>query len=511
MIVRRLSHRCLIGAMTLAGFGLIACSQDAAREQPAVPQVEHAVPGDNVLANVPDLDVPSENGRSTQVTTSGVVAGARVWPDRPRTENRPAGSMYAASTPDVGADAPTHTEWPMSRNRVTGPMYASAAGLTGDLLADPASVEAIAPDGAVAWSLTLGTFELESLGLDARAEIFGRSMDNPDAPLLMAAAADDKGAQKPTSAECSAFKLDIDADLGEVLRAGCQPTLAQMSALMDNPLGNVAMLFTQFDFTRLKNPSTGKTADKYNYMGIAQFPKRLNKDWNLINRVVWNVPSMPLDQDKLDAAKIRVSNVGDSFTVPPGSPALIDLFGGRTTGFGDIYYVALFSPTEPIKLDGGGKFVWGAGFDLGFPTASEDILGTGRWTAGPSALGVYLGRKWKIGALATHYWDFAGEDDRDDVNLTNLQYFVFYSLDETTSIGAAPNIIANWEQNEDNILTLPVGIGISKTFKFGKVPVRFGAEIHYSIIQPDDVAGSEWNFRFYVIPAVPSALFSWMQ
>ncbi len=392
-----------------------------------------------------------------------------------------------------------------------GAAIGAAAGPTGGLLADPASVGAIAPDGAVARSLALGTFELESLDLDARAEIFGRSMDNPDAPLLMAAAADDKGAEKPMSAECSAFKLDIDADLGDVLRAGCQPTLAQMSALMNNPLGNVAMLYTQFDFTRLKNPSTGKTADKGNYMGIAQFPKRLNKDWNLINRVIWNVPSIPLDQDKLDAAKIGVSNASDSFIVPPGSPPLIDLFGGRTTGFGDMYYVGLFSPTEPIKLDGGGKFVWGAGFDLGFPTASEDILGTGRWTAGPSALGVYLGRKWKIGALATQFWDFAGEDDRDDVNLTNLQYFVFYSLDETTSIGAAPNIIANWQQTDDNILTLPVGIGISKTFKFGKVPVRFGAEIHYSVIQPDDVAGADWNFRFYVIPAVPSALFSWMQ
>ncbi len=44
-----------------------------------------------------------------------------------------------------------------------------------------------------------------------------------------------------------------------------------------------------------------------------------------------------------------------------------------------------------------------------------------------------------------------------------------------------------------------------------RIVVRFGAEIHYSVIQPDDVAGADWNFRFYVIPAVPSALFSWMQ
>jgi hypothetical protein len=53
------------------------------------------------------------------------------------------------------------------------------------------------------------------------------------------------------SEECLAFEKDIDADLGDVLKAGCEPTLAQMSALMDNPLGNVAMLFTQFDYYKM--------------------------------------------------------------------------------------------------------------------------------------------------------------------------------------------------------------------------------------------------------------------
>ncbi len=300
--------------------------------------------------------------------------------------------------------------------------------------------------------------------------------------------------------------------IGDIIKDGCQPNTAQMSALMDNPLGNVAMLFTQFDLVRMKNPSNGKTANKGNYMGIAQFPKGLGKDWNLINRVVWNVPSMPLDQDKIDRADQRYGSGEGPIVLPPvgAGPAPIDLFDGRTTGFGDMYYVGLFSPKKPRDM-GNGKFVWGGGFDLGFPTATDDILGTGKWLAGPSALGVYLGPKWKLGALMQQYWDFAGDSDRDDVNMMNLQYFYMYSLDETTSIGAAPNIIINWEQDSDNKLTLPVGLGINKTVQIGKVPVRFGAEVYYSVIQPDDVAGAEWNFRFYMIPAAPSALFKWMQ
>ena len=370
-----------------------------------------------------------------------------------------------------------------------------------------------ASDGTIVGPFTAGTYQFESDDLDAGTKSLDRSINKLN-PLFQIAAADkdkDDGEAKPKSPECLAFEKDQNADLGDVLRAGCKPSLAQMSALMDNPVGNVAMLFTQFDATKLENDANGKTAEKYNYMGIAQFPKRINKNWNLINRFVWNVTSMPISQDALDAAGQNFgSGPGGDVLPAQGSPvAPIDLFGGRTNGLGDFYYVGLFSPTEPISV-GDGKVVWGAGFDLGFPTATEDILGTGKWTAGPSALGVYLGKTWKVGALAQQYWDFAGDDDRDAVNLTNLQYFVYYSLNDTTSIGAAPNIIANWEQDSDNVWTVPIGIGINKTFQFGKVPVRFGAEFHYSVIQPDNVAGAEWNLRFYMIPAVPSALFGWM-
>jgi hypothetical protein len=263
----------------------------------------------------------------------------------------------------------------------------------------------------------------------------------------------------------------------------------------------------------MRNNATGKEANKTVYTGIAQFPKKLNEDWSLINRVIWTVPSVPLDQDKINDAGGGDFAEGPGATLPPGgsAPLPIDIFDGRTTGFGDMYYVGLFTPAEPaLRLDNGANVLWGLGFDLGFPTASEDILGTGKWLAGPSFLGVYMGPKWKVGGLGMHYWDFAGDDDRDDVNMTNLQYFVYYSLDETSSIGAGPNIIANWEADNDNRFTVPVGIGYNRTFQFGKVPVRFGAEVHYSVIMPDDTPASEWDFRFYIIPAVPSALFAWM-
>jgi hypothetical protein len=233
-----------------------------------------------------------------------------------------------------------------------------------------------------------------------------------------------------------------------------------------------------------------------------------------ISDSVYTVPSVPLDQGKVDRLLARATSVppGSGPAQPPQGlgAAPIDFVGGRTTGFGDMYYVGLLSPKEGIKHETGGSSVWGVGGDLAFPTATDDVLGSGKWSAGPAALYAYLGPKWKIGALWQQYFSFAGDSDRPDVNVSNIQYFVYYSIDEVTSIGAGPNIIADWEQDSGDRWTVPIGIGINRTFQFGKVPVRIGIEFHYSVVRPDNL-GAEWDLRFFVIPAVPAALFKWMQ
>ncbi len=356
-----------------------------------------------------------------------------------------------------------------------------------------------------------------ALGGADRGEKISKMLDLTDPSFVYLAMAEEESqeenALEPLSPECEAFAKDPDADIGDIIRAGCKPTLPQMSKLMDNPLGNVAMLFTQFDFSVLENPTNGIKENRVNYMGIAQFPKGISENWNLINRIVWNVPSMPLDQDKITTKKNQYGSGEGPIVLPPdGSPrAPVDIFSGRTTGFGDMYYNGLFSPKEGYKTDSGASLLWGAGLCLGFPTASRDLLGTGKYLAGPSALGVYMGPKWKYGALAQQYFSYAGDNDRDDVSLLNLQYFLFYSVDDVTAIGIAPNIVADWKQTSGNKWTVPIGLGISRTFQLGPVPIRLGLEVHYSVIRPDDVVGSLWNFRFYIIPAAPSALFSWMR
>ncbi len=100
--------------------------------------------------------------------------------------------------------------------------------------------------------------------------------------------------------ECVAFRANANANIGEIMRAGCEPTLGQMSKLMDNPIGNVAMWINQVDVFDLTNDEISKSRDEtqVNYMGIIQVPTSISKNWSIIQRVVYSAPSFPMSQNK---------------------------------------------------------------------------------------------------------------------------------------------------------------------------------------------------------------------
>jgi len=67
----------------------------------------------------------------------------------------------------------------------------------------------------------------------------------------------------------------------------------------------------------------------------------------------------------------------------------------------------------------------------------------------------------------------------------------------------APNITANWELESDDRWTIPAELGVSKMVKFGKLPVKIGFEVQYTVVRPD-FFGMDWNFRFNFIPVIPN-------
>ena len=111
--------------------------------------------------------------------------------------------------------------------------------------------------------------------------------------------------------------------------------------------------------------------------------------------------------------------------------------------------------------------------------------------------------KWIFGAVAQHWWSFAGDSDRDSVNLTDVQYIIRYRLSPQTNIGMAPNIQYNWNADSGDKLRFPIGGGISTVVMLGRLPVGIGVEAYYYAETPDTF-GPEYQFRFFFTPVLPS-------
>lgn len=205
-------------------------------------------------------------------------------------------------------------------------------------------------------------------------------------------------------------------------------------------------------------------------------------------------PFMPFEVGEENQAMLTFRPVFPLVTQPllEGDPLESS---GHKTGFGDIQLLTLAGPNS------GEGLVWGAGATFAFPTASDDVLGQGKYSAGPAAMIFNIGKPWVFGLLAQHWESYAGDDDRDDTSRTEIQYTIRYALPNAMSIGMGPTVIYDWEADSGNALTFPVGLGVTKTTRWGKVPVKLRAEFHYSVIKPDDY-GSEWNFRIQVTPIV---------
>jgi len=256
----------------------------------------------------------------------------------------------------------------------------------------------------------------------------------------------------PVPALLAQGEADGDGTIGpgenaaEELAKAAQNPVADLISL---PLQNN----TNFDF----GPEE-KTQNILNIQPV--WPFALTEDWNLITRSILPVISQP------------------------------GLFPGddRKNGLGDLTFTAFLSPTEP------GKWIWGAGPVLLLPTATDDKLGTEKWGAGPSAVALTSDGPWLYGALVSQIWSFAGDDDRDDVNQLLVQPFVNYNLANGWYLVSSPILTANWEADNSNTWTVPLGGGFGKIFRVGSQPVNAQIQAFYNVEAPDN--GADWQLRF---------------
>jgi hypothetical protein len=231
---------------------------------------------------------------------------------------------------------------------------------------------------------------------------------------------------------------------------------ADLAKTSQNPVGDLISV----PFQNNTNFGIGPFERTQNILNIQPVvPISISRKWNLISRTIIPLINQPHFE----------SNDGTTF------------------GVGDINPTLFLTPKKP------GKIIWGVGPTVFLPTATDQRLGTGKWSAGPSFVVLAMPGKFVLGVLASNFWSFAGSSGRPEVNSFFSQVFVNYNLPKGWFLSSAPIITANWEAASGEQWTVPVGGGIGRVTKFGKQPVSITAQAYYNAVRP--TGSAEWQLR----------------
>ena len=268
-----------------------------------------------------------------------------------------------------------------------------------------------------------------------------------------------------------------DASVEAEAEAPEAQSATEVSKQLANPVTSFWSLQFQQNNYLLDDP--GRYSPNLQFQPV--LPISLTSDWNLVTR-----PVIPLF-------------VSQPHPVLAGAPPRMESV--TTTGFGDMILMEMLSPGPSMA----GNWLLGVGPTFIFPTASTAFTGQGKWQAGPSAVVGYLSAKWILGAFVQNWTSFAGVSSRSSTNQMNLQPIAAYFFGEGWSIGYSGNILANWTADSHNVWTVPLGLGVSKVVKFGKLPVKVGIAGQYMPIHPE-AFGQQWNIQVSFTPVIPKLI-----
>jgi hypothetical protein len=277
-----------------------------------------------------------------------------------------------------------------------------------------------------------------------------------------------------------------------------------------NPLGgDFLILLNQFDNYFLDGDITDETRhiNTWAIQPVIPLPMEnlIGENWIMVNR-----PTFPI---VLNADLPKIPNIDLSGGGPPEIPSGLPPFlaGGlpfrQESGFGDMVMFNLLGQSLPTERWGGGDLVWALGPTWQFPTAYKEVLGSGKYAVGPSAVGAFIGRRFILGGLFQHWESYAsgGKGSHEPVSYSWLNLFYFWNLENGWQIGGTPVITADWEADKDEQRwTVPIGLGVYKThFFFGKMPIKLGVEMQWMPERPE-AYGTEFNIRLVIAPILPS-------
>ena len=203
-----------------------------------------------------------------------------------------------------------------------------------------------------------------------------------------------------------------------------------------------------------------RTQDVLNIQPV--IPMRISKNWNLITRIIQPIVWQPYPNETT----------------------------GGEYGLGDMNPTFFLSPFKP------GKIIWGAGPAFVIPTATNSILGQGKFDIGPSVVALTQPGHWTLGILTNNVWSVAGSGGRPAVNQFLLQYFINYNLKKGYYITWQPTLTANWRAPSGSVWTVPYGGGIGRIMKLGFQPISLTAQFYGNAVRPSGTPS--WTMRLQI-------------
>jgi hypothetical protein len=257
------------------------------------------------------------------------------------------------------------------------------------------------------------------------------------------------------------------ADTGEKPAGDAEAEEKDLAKKVQNPVADLISVPFQNNTTYNIGPND-RAANTLNIQPV--IPVHLSEDVLLISRIIVPIVYQP------------------TLTSP----------GGGTSGVGDANPTFFLSPGRP------GKLIWGVGPVFLLPTATQTAIGTGKWSVGPSAVGLLQTKHWTVGALANQVWSFAGLDNRSSVSLMTVQYFVNYNLPHAWYLSSSPILTFNWKASAGNEWTVPFGGGVGKILRLGKLPLNGEVQGYYNLRSADATEIGSWQIRIQLAFLFPT-------
>ena len=233
---------------------------------------------------------------------------------------------------------------------------------------------------------------------------------------------------------------------------------------LSNPVASLISVPFQSNFEFKLGPNNDGFKYTLNFQPVV--PVSLTKDWNAIVRTI-----VPI----IDQSDVIAPNTSQG-------------------GLSDITQSFFLSPKKPVA-----GMIIGAGPVFLYPAATDDLLGSEKWGAGPTIVLLKQEGPWTVGLLFNHIWSFAGDDQRNYVSSTFLQPFISYATKTKTTFTLNTESTYDWHNEQ---WTVPINLTVAQLIKIGKLPVQF--TIGGKVYAEGPSGAPEWGIRFVVTPLFPT-------